>query len=48
MKVKARNEQVLAALVQLTGANFHWDIAAWRDWLATQARPAADIDLRRG
>jgi hypothetical protein len=48
VKVKARNEQVLAALVQLTGANFHWDIAAWRDWLATQARPAADIDLRRG
>ncbi|MGB8852512.1 MAG: HEAT repeat domain-containing protein [Pirellulales bacterium] len=48
VKVKARNEQVLAALVQLTGANFQWDIAAWRDWLATQARPAADIDLRRG
>jgi HEAT repeat protein len=48
VRVKARNEQVLAALVQLTGANFQWDIAAWREWLATQARPAADIDLRRG
>lgn len=48
VKVKARNEQVLAALVQLTGVNFQWDIAAWREWLATQARPAADTDLRRG
>jgi hypothetical protein len=48
VKMKARNEQVLAALVQLTGVNFQWDIAAWRDWLAAQARPAADTDLRRG
>lgn len=48
VKMKARNEQVLAALVQLTGANFQWDVAAWRDWLAAQARPAADTDLRRG
>jgi hypothetical protein len=41
-----KNEQVLAALVTLTGANFGWDLAAWRAWLARQRAPAS-IDLRR-
>lgn len=48
VKVKARNEQVLEALVKLTGANFQWDVAAWREWLAAQAVPPPDVDLRRG
>ena len=42
-----RNEQVLEALVSLTGQNFGWDIAAWRAWLARQRTPGS-IDLRRG
>lgn len=42
-----KNEQVLEALVTLTGENFGWDLAAWRGWLARQRAPAS-IDLRRG
>jgi hypothetical protein len=42
-----RNQQVLEALVKLTGQNFGWDAAAWRAWLARQRAPAS-IDLRRG
>lgn len=42
-----RNEQVLEALVSLTGQNFGWDVSAWRAWLARQRAPAS-IDLRRG
>lgn len=42
-----KNEQVLAALVALSGENFGWDLAAWRGWLARQRAPAT-LDLRRG
>ena len=45
--VPMKNEQVLQALVTLTGENFGWDLAAWRAWLARQRAPAS-IDLRRG
>lgn len=42
-----KNEQVLEALVTLSGKNFGWDIVAWRAWLARQRAPAK-FDLRRG
>jgi hypothetical protein len=45
--VPMKNEQVLEAIVALTGENFGWDITAWRVWLARQRTPAS-IDLRRG
>jgi HEAT repeat protein len=45
--VPMKNEQVLEALVRLTGENFGWDLTAWRGWLARQRAPAS-IDLRRG
>lgn len=44
--VPMRNEQVLEALVTLTGENYGWDLAAWRAWLGRQRAPAR-IDLRR-
>jgi hypothetical protein len=45
--VPMKNQQVLEALIELTGQNFGWDLAAWRVWLARQRAPAS-IDLRRG
>lgn len=42
-----KNQQVLEALVMMTGQNFGWDLAAWRAWLARQRAPAS-VDLRRG
>lgn len=47
MAVPMKNEQVLEAIVTLTGENFGWDLTAWRGWLARQRAPAS-IDLRRG
>lgn len=47
-KVVVSNERVLEALVALTGANFVWDAAAWRAWLANRQSPPPDYDLRRG
>ena len=47
MAVPMKNEQVLEAIVALTGENFGWDLTAWRAWLARQRAPAS-IDLRRG
>jgi hypothetical protein len=47
-KVRVRNPQVLEALVTLTGANFEWDQAAWRAWLATRESPPPGYDPRRG
>jgi len=46
--VPVRNERVLAALVALTGANFSWDVQAWRAWLANHRAPPAGFDPRRG
>ena len=46
--VTARNDQVLEALIALTGKNFEWDAAAWRAWLATQQAPPPGYDPRRG
>lgn len=48
MKVRARNDRVLEALVALTGVNFEWDGAAWRAWLANREAPPPDFDPRRG
>jgi HEAT repeat protein len=46
-KQRLRNERVLEALVAITGANFEWNAAAWRAWLAGRQTPA-DFDPRRG
>ena len=42
VKVVVRNDRVLDALVALTGQNFAWDAAAWRNWLAARECPAFD------
>lgn len=47
-KVRIRNQHVLEALVTLTGANFEWDQAAWRSWLANRESPPPGYDPRRG
>jgi HEAT repeat protein len=46
-KVRVQNQQVLEALVTLTGADFSWDVDAWRAWLASRQSPP-DFDPRRG
>ena len=45
-KVRMQNQQVLEALVTLTGADFSWDVDAWRAWLASRQSPP-DFDPRR-
>lgn len=47
VKMNMRNERVLETLVTLTAANFAWDAAAWRAWLASRESPP-DYDPRRG
>lgn len=47
VKTSVRNERVLETLVALTAANFEWDAAAWRAWLASRESPS-DYDPRRG
>lgn len=46
-RVAVRNDRVLEALVTLTGANFAWDTAAWRAWLANRRTPPPGYDPRR-
>jgi hypothetical protein len=46
--VMVRNERVLEALVALTGVDFGWDAAAWRQWFASERQPPAGFDPRRG
>lgn len=46
-KTRVQNQQVLEALVKLTGANFEWNTAAWRAWQANRQSPP-DFDPRRG
>jgi len=46
-KVRRQNQQVLEALVTLTGVNFAWNVDAWRAWLASRQAPP-DFDPRRG
>ena len=46
-KQRVQNQRVLDALVSLTGANFEWNAAAWRAWLAGRQSPP-DFDPRRG
>ncbi|MBU6221211.1 MAG: HEAT repeat domain-containing protein [Planctomycetes bacterium] len=46
VRTAVKNERVLDTLAACAGVNFEWNIAAWRDWLATREAPA-DLDLRR-
>jgi hypothetical protein len=46
IKQPMNNQRVLDALVALTGMNFQFDQRAWKNWYATQKKPAA-IDARR-
>jgi len=47
VKTRVRNQRVLEALVSLSGANFEWNLTAWRNWLASRQTPP-DFDPRRG
>lgn len=40
-----QNQDVLDALIKLTGANFHFRVKAWKDWLAAQ-QPEESLGLR--
>jgi len=46
VKQNLSNQQVLDALVALTGANFGFDEHAWKNWYSSQQKPGA-IDARR-
>jgi hypothetical protein len=46
IKRDLNNQQVLDALVALTGSNFGFDKSAWRNWYSSQQKPGA-IDARR-
>jgi hypothetical protein len=46
-RVRTQNQQVLEALVRLTGVNHEWNVPAWRAWLASRQSPPA-FDPRRG
>lgn len=47
MVVKLQNQDVLDALVILSdGANFQYDVAAWKKWLARKRKPTK-LDARR-
>ena len=46
VKHKKRNDEVLAALVELTGINFSFDRQRWLDWYGSRQAPA-HINLRR-
>jgi len=41
------NQAVLDALVAITGCNFHFDKAAWKNWYAAQKKPPTSLDARR-
>ena len=43
---KVWNQPVLEALIQLTGQNFDFNVAAWKRWYAAQ-KASGDIDFRR-
>lgn len=47
VKVKQQNQQVLKALVEISGQNFEWDQRAWKSWFASQKKPTT-LDARRG
>lgn len=44
---ESNNTQVLNALIQLTGANFQFNQAAWRNWLV-ESRRTSSFNARRG
>ncbi len=45
-RVTAHNEEVLSALVTITGVNYSFDVANWKAWYASQKRSAA-VNARR-
>lgn len=48
VKKTLRNDRVLEALITLTNANFEWNSAAWKGWLAHRQLPPPGYDPRRG
>ena len=42
-----QNPDVLEALQSLTGANFGYDVASWRQWVANSFRPESPVPPRR-
>lgn len=42
-----RNQEVLDALSSITGVNYQFNVAAWKNWFAQQRKPQAAIDARR-
>ena len=47
VKVWIENQEVLRALVALTGENFEFNQPAWKSWYASQKKPVI-VDARRG
>ncbi len=47
IKIQQPNQEVLRALIALTGQNFDYNQQAWKTWFATQRKPV-NIDARRG
>jgi len=47
LQIEFRNDEVLAALVKMTGRDFGYDMAAWKQWLNTsfkvEARPSRRV-----
>jgi hypothetical protein len=47
VKVWLENHEVLKALIAITGENFEFNEAAWKNWYARQKKPTT-LDARRG
>lgn len=47
VQIRDQNQDVLGALIQLTGQNFDFDVIAWKSWFANQKKPET-LDARRG
>lgn len=48
VKQLVENRAVLDALTKITGVNFQYDQAAWRDWLIRENHKDLPVNLRRG
>ncbi len=50
VKIPVQNQEVLDALIRITGVNYQFNVAAWKSWYAQQRKnqPSPVIDARRG